>query len=172
MAGSKYYSTIGNKGAKSQAADLGISNNSALESAFPSSPIHSGKAIVNGSEEEYDEDTLPDIYKNLALDGEVLNGNGFTSFNRDYSQNGAPDIPNIEQDNEGNPLYSPYMPNLVSPGPGSVEPSDEIHSVPAPHPSDVANKNFGTGLGGVFNPLKSADLISSQGVKRDSGRSF
>lgn len=163
MAGSKYYSTIGNKGAKSQSADLGTSNNIALESAFPGSPVHSG---------DIDEDERQEAFKDLALDGEVLNGNGLASFNRDYSQNGIPDIPNIEKDNEGKPLYSPYMPNLVSPGPGSIEPSDEIHSVPAPHPSDVANKNFGTGLGGVFNPLKSAEKIDSQGVKRDSGSSF
>ena len=165
MAGTKYYATVENKSLPTTEAGLGSTNTIALQSAFPQSPIY-----LNVNQGGIDANEREEYFKNNVLDNEVQNGNGFASFNRDYSENGMPDIPNITEDNAGNPLYSPYIPNPTSPGVGSLDPNDKpMHNVTPPSPIDVANKQFGVGFSGVFNPLESAGYIESQGVKREPG---
>lgn len=167
MAGTKYYATVEDKSLPTTAADLGVTNTAALQSAFPQSPIY--LSVTQGG---IDNDEREQTFKNLVLDGEVINGNGMPNYNRDFSQNGAPDVPNITEDNAGNQLYSPYIPNPTSPGVGSLDPNDKpMHNVEPPSPLDVGNKQFGVGLSGVYNPLESAKAIDPIGVKRPLGAS-
>lgn len=167
MAGTKYYATIENKIDALETTHLSKNNLSALKSAFPQSPVY-----LNVADGGIDEEERQETFKNRVLDGEVLNGNGFPVYNRDFSQNGAPDVPNITEDNAGNQLYSPYIPNPTSPGVGSIDPNDKpMHSVEPPSPLDVADKQFGVGFSGVYNPLASAKAIDPIGVKRPLGAS-
>jgi hypothetical protein len=147
-------------------ANLGVTNNKSLKSAFPQSPIYLNE--INEAEREQK-------FTELVLNGIVENGNGFhgTSFNRDYSANGAPHISKIKEDNAGNELYSPYMPNPTSPGPGSIDASDKpMHSVPPPEVDAIKNKQFGVGLSSVYDPIKSSLLIDREGIVRPLGSSF
>jgi hypothetical protein len=170
MAGTKYYGTVSNKiePLESNTPNLSSNNVSALKSAFPQSPIY-----LNVNQGGINEEEREESFEILVMTGEVINGNGISNYNRDFSKNGAPDIPNITHDginNSGDPLYSPYVPNPTSPGAGSLDANDKpMHSVPAPNPIDVSNKQFGVGFSGVFNPLESAEYIESLSIKRPLG---
>jgi hypothetical protein len=166
MAGQKTYATISDKSISVISAGLGVANNKALKSAFPQSPMYLNEINEAQREQKFTE---------LVLNGIVENGNGFagTSFNRDYSANGAPYVSKIEEDNEGNKLYSPYTPNPTSPGPGSIDASDKpMHSVPPPTAASIKDKQFGVGLSSVYDPIKSSLLIDREGIVRPLGSSF
>ena len=180
MAGTRYYATIADKAESTTEASLGSSNTAAMKSAFPSSPLYTEKALLNDEIVEYNEETLPELFEALALNGEVQNGNGFSGgFNRDFSQGTqdsekAPDIPNVKQDKEGNDLYSPYVPNPTSPGAGNGfdHTKKPMHNVAPPSPSDVANKQFGSGFSSLFNPAEISQLIESIGIVKAVGSSI
>jgi len=170
MAGTKYYATVGDKSISTTQAGLGSTNNLALKSAFPHSPLY--KAVSDGGIDENEREK--EFIQNVLI-GEVQNGNGFANFNRDYSKNGMPDIPNITEDNAGKPLYSPYIPNPTSPGPGSMNADDKpMHSVPAKTQQEIIseNKQFGTGYSGVFNPIEYSKSLEDQGIIRTLGNSL
>ena len=141
---------------------LGSRNDVNLKSAFPSSPIFL---------EELTDDERKEKFKELALDGLVVNGNGINSFNRDYS--GAPNLENVETGGGGKPA-SPYFPNLTSPGPGSINASDQpTYNGTIPDPSEK-QAAFGSGLGGTTNPSETSEQmknISSLG-EYISGKSY
>ena len=169
MAGTKYYATVENKIKPLQPVTPNMSNSNvdALASAFPQSPMNLEFSAggINENERQLQ-------FKKLVLDGEVINGNGIANYNRDFSKNGAPDVPNITEDNAGKKLYSPYIPNPTSPGVGSVDPNDKpMHTVPAPDPVAQGEKQFGVGFTGIFNPIASAEAIEDQGVNRPLGAS-
>lgn len=141
---------------------LGSRNDVNIKNAFPASPIHL---------EEMTDAERKEKYKELALDGVVLNGNGINSFNRDYE--GAPNIKDVETGGGGKPS-TPYTPNLTSPGPGSINPSDQpVYNGTIPS-AEEKQTPFGTGLGGTANPAdtsKSMKDITSLGTYI-SGKSY
>lgn len=119
---------------------LGARKDNNLKNAFPSSPIYTS---------EITDEERKKLFKELALDGLVVNGNGINSFDRDY--NDAPNLENVKTGGAGLPA-SPYFPNLASPGPGSVNPLDQ-----PVYTGDILGKEeketpFGTGLGGTTSP--------------------
>tara|TARA_B100002019_G_C21170621_1_gene548229 strand:+ start:27 stop:563 length:537 start_codon:yes stop_codon:yes gene_type:complete len=172
MAGTQYYATVANKIDALETPNLSKNNLNALKSAFPQSPLYIQENIGGINEDE-----RKDKFKKLVMNGEVLNGNGFTVFNRDYSQGPtererAPDVPNITQDNSGRALYSPYVPNPTSPGAGSLSANDKpMHDVPPPSLIEIADKQFGVGFNSVFNPLESSQYIEELDIVRPDGAS-
>ena len=163
MAGNNYYSSIRNQ-AKISTKTMGSSTITAIKSAFPGSPIHSGELTFEERME---------TFQKLALDGDVneagaeegLNGpgNGYSAgINRDYNQNNAPDIPALAEDvlklEELN-LVSPYFPNLTSPGPNFDATQAPLYAGEIKNRNDI--NNFGTGFRGTYNPLQSSEKIAN-----------
>ena len=96
--------------------DLGRSDTDAMIAHYPSSPIHNGDLTretvqVMGQRE---------LIEDLVNDG----GHTFGEFDRDYSGEGsgpaAPNMADVQTDNLGNDLSSPFAPSLASP-PGGVD---------------------------------------------------
>ena len=83
----------------------------------------------------------------------VINDGGHTFGTYDTSYSGAPDLNDVETGGGGLPA-SPYVPNVTSPGPGSINPTD----MPAPpdgfgqRPSDT----WGSGVGSQESPAISS----------------
>ena len=108
--GNRTYQGPGTAGTKGR-------DDASLSKSFPDSPII-GKTVTITDEERHE------TYQDLALDGTVLNGWCFDSFNRDYSKNGAPSLenpapgsgtPDVVTGGGGLP-GSPHLPNPASPG--------------------------------------------------------
>jgi len=139
-----------------------------LTSCFPTSPVYTGELNDIQRKKEYTK---------LALDGDVAvnggplagPGNGLNSFNRDF-----PDAPNLEDvDIASLNIPSPYMPNPTSPGPGSINANDKpAYTGEVMDPA--LNVEFGTGLGGLTSPSKTAKEISKQNTLGTyiSGKSY
>ena len=150
MAGSNYYANIEGKNiATTLPAEKGQSYTENLKSAFSSSPINQGDITVEERKE---------TFQKLVLDGEVLNGNGFNSFNRDYIQNGIPDIGNLKIEDYN--LPSPYMPNPTSPGVGSFDADDKPAFEGTVKDPQTVNSQFGVGNNSVYNPAVSSKKLS------------
>jgi len=126
---------------------FGTRNEINLRSSFPASPVY---------QEEYTDFVIRELYQSLALDGKVVNGLGFNSFNRDFSD--APNIADVESGGGGLPA-SPYIPNLTSPGPGSVFASDQ-----APFDGELPKPGveFGSGLGSLASPSDTSPPIEGE----------
>ena len=139
----------------------GARNQSNLQSMFQSSPIHAG--LLTDEERKK-------LYQELALDGTVTSGLGLNSFNRDFE--GAPDLSQVETGGGGKPA-SPFVPNLTSPGPGSVSAADQP-VFNGTLPSAENNIEFGSGLGGTISPSETSPSIAEQGVLETyiSGKSY
>jgi len=139
----------------------GARSDSNLKSIYPQSPIYKG---------ELSDKERTALYQELALDGVVSSGNGLNSFDRDYTA--APDISQVETGGGGLPA-SPYIPNLTSPGPGSVSPADQP-VFNGTLPSEENNVEFGSGLGGTSSPVESSKNIAEQTLLGSyiSGRSY
>lgn len=141
---------------------FGARKDNNLKSSFPNSPIYL---------EEITDEERKTRYKELALDGLVVNGNGINSFNRDYDN--APNLEDVETGGGGLPA-SPYMPNLTSPGPGSVNAADQ-----PTYNGDIPDKNtnqtaFGTGLGGTTSPSETSKQMKDVASLSEyiSGKSY
>lgn len=151
MAGTGYYSNILSKAPASDSfSQKGKSNQQNVSLIFSASPIIGEPA---DGEILTPEERL-EVYQDLALDGEVLNGNGFNQFNRDFQ---SPDISSVNL--EAHNLPSPYVPNPTSPGPGSLD----ANTKPAfegqlRDPSTI--NQFGSGNSSTYNPAVSAKKIS------------
>ena len=94
---------------------LGARNERNLQKSFSASPIYNG---------ELDDDERRLTYQELAMDGNVQNGLGLSSFNRDFigtERDPVPDLNDVKTGGSGLPA-SPFVPNPTSPGPGSVFP--------------------------------------------------
>lgn len=127
---------------------MGNSDTTTLKSAFPASPIHAGEITVESLKQQFQDE---------VIDGTVNDaGHTFGTFNRDYAE--APDLSEVETGGGGLPA-SPYVPNPVSPGPGSINPADvgeapdgfgqQAHDVP------------GSGVGSQLQPKTSSESQSS-----------
>ena len=134
-----------------------------LRSAFSASPVYAGE--ITDAERKR-------LFQELALDGTVVGGNGVNSYNRDFA--GAPDVTEVATGGGGLPA-SPYMPNLTSPGPGSISAADQpVYNGELPNPEN--NVEFGSGLGGLANPADTSPRIAEQNIvtigSYISGRSY
>ena len=152
----------------------GARRQSNLQSMFPNSPIYLG---------ELSDEERKKSYQGLSLDGNVNDpttvagisvpggpGHGVNSHSRDYSD--APDLSLVETGGGGLPA-SPYMPNLTSPGPGSINPADQpVYNGELPDPEN--RSNFGSGLGGLVPPSETSKSISEQNILETyiSGKSY
>lgn len=137
-----------------------------LVASFPDSPMHSG---------ELTDEERKKLYQELALDGIVLNGHGVNAYDRDFkgtSQNPVPNLADVETGGGGLPA-SPFVPNLTSPGPGSVNAAD-MPEYAGELPDPDFNVEFGSGMGGLVSPHKTSKEISQQGTLGSyiSGRSY
>lgn len=104
------YPTISTVGTSTRGK--GDSDTATLQTMFPGSPG------LSTTSPDYKEAALA-----LLLDGEVVENQQVGNYNRDYSENGAPNYNDVPTGAGGLPA-SPYVPNPVSPGEGSVNPSD------------------------------------------------
>jgi len=146
--------------------DKGARKDINLRSSFPDSPIFKG---------ELTDEERKKLYQELALDGIVANGNGVNSFDRDYkgtTQNPVPNLEDVQTGGGGLPA-SPYVPNLTSPGPGSINPAD-MPEYAGELPDQAFNVEFGSGKGGLVSPSETSTEISKQGTLGTyiSGRSY
>lgn len=139
----------------------GARNDNNLRSAFPNSPVFLG---------ELTDEERKKLYQELALDGVVVNGNGLNSFNRDFVD--APDLSEVETGGGGLPA-SPFIPNLTSPGPGSVSANDQLE-YNGELPNAEFKNSFGSGKGGLISPAETSAELSKQGTLGTyiSGRSY
>lgn len=121
----------------------GNRNVESLRKAFKKSPTIEGQPYAG------EDNVVKKQFENLVLNGEVTNGYGFSSYNRDFVS--APDVAAVEEDNDGNKIVSPYAPNVASPNEDGIQ-EDEV-------------KPF-KGAGGAFtgdqlaNPSKTSGQIS------------
>ncbi|MAG25298.1 hypothetical protein CMI47_06930 [Candidatus Pacearchaeota archaeon] len=142
---------------------LGARNEKNLQKSFSASPIYSGDLTDDERREEYER---------LALIGEVTNGLGVNTFNRDFvgtSNDPTPELSDVKTGGGGLPS-SPYVPNITSPGPGSVFPNDQ-----APYEGELPDPGveYGSGLGGQTSPSDTSEKIASQKIGQYiSGRSY
>ena len=131
----------------------GTRNDINLKSSFYASPIHNNEI----SDKERFE-TFIKLTKNT-----ITNGNGINLFNPDYTgndQNPLPNISDVETGGGGLPS-TPYTPNLISPGPGSVNASNQPEYEGSFKEKENIS-NFGTGLGGLVSPSETAPKIVEQ----------
>jgi len=148
----------------------GSSNTSNLKKLFAGSPIYKGEIT--------DEERL-EFYQNLLnldnVDSDVINRSGdyygIPNYSMNYVENGMPVIADVETGGGGLPS-SPHTPNLTSPGPGSTSALDQPEftgNLKAP----ATINNFGTGLGGLVEPISTAKNIGIQKIgDYVSGRSY
>jgi hypothetical protein len=146
-------------------APFGARNEQNLQSSYPHSPIHNG---------DLTDAAIVANYQELALDGVVNNGHGLNSFDRDFkgtTQIPVPDLSDVETGGGGLPA-SPYIPNLTSPGPGSLNAADQPEfngTLPDPE----TNIEFGSGLGGLISPSETSERIAEQSLGNYiSGKSY
>ena len=138
-----------------------------LRTAYRGSPIY---------EAEYDIDGVEDLQK-IVLQGEtgdvagttngVVNDNGkyFGIFDLNYT--GAPNLARVEAGGDGQPS-SPFTPNLTSPGPGSMNASDQGSTAPP-----RSRPQYGSGLGSAVSPSSTSGEIAAQTVgSLLSGKSY
>ena len=94
-------------------------------------------------------------FQAVVLDGVVNDGgHTFGTFNRDYD--GAPDMAEVKTGGGGLPA-SPYVPNPVSPGPGSLDATKQGEA-----PSgfgETPNSQWGSG-DGLASPKTTSEAIS------------
>ena len=132
-----------------------------MQSCFPASPIYKN---------ELTDDERKKAFQKLVLDAKIIGGYGLNSFNTEFEN--APNLKDVETGGGGKPA-SPYGPNLTSPGPGSINASNQ-----PPYegrlPSTEFNVEFGSGLPGNTSPSKTSKDISRQNVLGSyiSGRSY
>lgn len=128
------------------------------EKDFGSSSTQLAKALyANPFDDNYD-DFLRDYYQSNILDGEQNDG-GHTFFNVDMDYGKAPDLADVETGGEGKPA-SPWVPNPVSPGAGSLNPSDVLPP-PDGYGLNPSNTPF-VGEGSQLTPKNSSEAISGQ----------
>jgi hypothetical protein len=147
-------------------ASKGNRSDQRVKACFPESPIHKG---------EITDEERKKLFEELVKSGVVLNGKGISYFDRDFkgnSQNPVPNISEVETGGGGLPA-SPYVPNLTSPGPGSVNAAD-MPEYAGELPDPEMNVEFGSGQGGLVSPHETSPKIASQSVlgKYISGRSY
>lgn len=143
----------GGTGALGNVNGLSRSNTASLRTSFPGSPIHSGQMTRESVQSDFQE---------KVLDGAVENGWCFSSFDRDYS--GAPDISKDVEFGPGGLPGSPHMPNPVSPGAGSVDPT-KMAAPPENMEQSKTSRPPYIGSGSALEPAASSTAQAQHTVK-------
>ena len=127
---------------------LGSSSTETIKASFPASPMYDG-SLTNA--------IITEMGQTLLLDG-VVNDGGHTwgEVSRDYS--GAPNYGDVETGGGGLP-GSPWTPNPVSPGPGSMNPTDQAD--PPEGWGQTPNSQWGTGVGSSLEPSEASAAQSA-----------
>jgi len=144
---------------------MGTRNELNMRSAYPKSPIYTN-ALTDKERK--------DKFSSECLNGTIVGGHGINSYNLDYkgtTQNPVPNLEDVAVGGGGLPA-SPYIPNLTSPGPGSINASDQpIFN--GTLPDAATNIEFGAGLGGLVSPSETSERISGQSLgSYISGKSY
>jgi hypothetical protein len=148
----------------------GSSNSANLRSMFPGSPVNKGEVT--------DIERL-EFYQNLLdmsnIDSDPLHAAGgyygIPNHSMNYVENDMPIIADVQTGGAGLPA-TPYSPNPSSPGPGSTSAADQPEFT-GDTKDPVTVTNFGTGLGGLVEPITTAKNISTQTIgSYVSGRSY
>ena len=127
---------------------MGSSNTETVKASFPASPIYTGE-LTDAERIEVGQD--------LLLDGVVNDGgHTFGEFNRDYVD--APNYGEVETGGGGLP-GSACPPNPVSPGPGSMNPTDQAD--PPDGWGVTPNSQWGGGVGSQLQPSESSAAQSA-----------
>jgi hypothetical protein len=127
---------------------LGSVETETIKASFPASPIYDGSMT---------DDTVTEQAQKLLLDGVVNDGgHTFGEFNRDYVD--APNYGDVETGGGGLP-GSPWTPNPVSPGPGSMNPADQAD--PPDGWGTTPNSQWGVGVGSSLEPSESSAAQSA-----------
>jgi hypothetical protein len=131
----------------STSESTGTNSTETTVSCFPASPIHMG---------EITDDERKASFEELVLAGEINDGgHTFGTLNRDFVD--APNYGDVETGAGGLPA-SAWAPNPVSPGPGSLNPSDQAEA-----PSgfgETPNDTWGVGVGSQLDPSESSEQQS------------
>ena len=139
----------------------GTSNSANLRKAFPSSPIYSG---------EISDIERLNFYQDEVMDATNVAGKGVTNYDMNFN-NGVPNLEDVETGGGGKPA-TPFSPNITSPGPGNANAANQPEFDGIIKDPETVN-NFGTGLGGLVSPSKTAKNISSIKIGQYiSGRSY
>jgi len=122
---------------------MGTTSTATVQACFPASPMYSGDIT--------DEERRA-LFTELVL-APVVNDGGHTfgEFNRAFVD--APNIADVEWGGGGLP-GSPYAPNPVSPGPGSINASDQAD--PPAGWAQTPPEQWGTGVGSQLQPSESS----------------
>jgi hypothetical protein len=136
-----------------QQKDKGTRNDQNLKSSFYASPIY--------TQEISDKERFETFIK--LTKSTIINGNGLNLFNPDYSGNDQNPLPNIQdvQTGGGGLPSTPYTPNLTSPGPGSVNATNQPEYEGTFKQRENIS-NFGVGLGGLVSPSETAPKIAER----------
>ena len=131
---------------------LGSRSKATLQEMYPASPIHAG---------EITDETVKTQAQELLLMGTVVESGGYYGFNPAYNRDyvDAPDISTVVVGPGGLP-GTPHLPNTVSPGPGSVNPSD-LPKPPAELKELQPMAPF-PGAGSTANPADTSAAIAAQ----------
>lgn len=127
---------------------LGSSDTNSLKSSYGSSPVYN----------DLTEENIRKHYQDNVLNGTINDGgHTFGTHNTDYED--APDMNDVETGGEGKPA-SPYVPNPVSPGEGSVDPSDQAD--PPENFGQAPSATPFVGVGSQLSPKASSEAMSKQ----------
>ena len=128
---------------------LGSASTETLKASYPANPVGIEYALNDDGTNEAD---IRTNFEDLALTGIVNDGgHTFGEFSLDFA--GAPNINDVETGGGGLP-GSPWTPNPVSPGPGSVNPADQ--GEPPEGWGLEPNNPPGTGVGSALQPDESS----------------
>lgn len=133
---------------------MGSSSTELMVELYPASPIHDGSMTRDSVQAGGDA---------MLLEGVVTNGMGLPSFSLDFTGQDsgvAPPDRDVTTGAGGLPA-SPWVPNPVSPGPGSQNPSD-LPAPPAGFGETPNGDTYGVGDGALTNP-KDTSLVISEG---------
>lgn len=159
---------LSDKSTKTGGVTPAVSNKATLTAAFPASPILGdaadyGKTVVAGMKFKLLTNTVDTADK---ADAQAYYG--FSSVDSteeipssgDLSFNGAPFVPGVKTDTDGNPIASPYMPNLVPPVHMNGAPDNPV---PVVMTLDQAGAALTPGVGsGLISPKAASDALQAQ----------
>jgi len=160
------YPTIKTVGTRSRSQ--GSSDTANLQSMFPQSPGLADGDLPTSNASSYKKAALQ-----LLLDGEIVDNLQVGNYNRDFSGNGAPDYASVPTGAGGLPA-SAWVPNVVSPGEGSVNPAD-MAAAPAGYGTTPTNgAHAGTSVtvtDASRNPVIASERMSATVDIPDLGKS-
>lgn len=139
-------------------AVMSNSDTAALKNLFPGSPIHSGK-LADGT--DFTRDKIKERFKTSVISGETAQTSDFQEgVNLEFGVEDV-DLTKVVTGGEGKPA-TPFVPNIVSPGRGSINPKDQVEL-----PEDFTFQRAdlpGSGPGTTLDPKVSGDRISNQDI--------